>query len=80
MMHATFRRSQSIGQELTADGRMAATQVSQADSPVPVDGELHELKVEAVGYQVWSISLRGETRPGRVLYGPVRLKQAGQTG
>jgi hypothetical protein len=56
-----------------------ATQVRDASCPavtaaevhIPADGQLHALRVEATGYQVWAIGIRGEARG---VVGPVKLK------
>ncbi len=71
---------QSVTGDIFVDSQPVAIQVKQADIPVPSDGEPHELKVIADGYAEWSVTLRGETNPGRVLHGPVKLRRAGPGG
>ncbi len=71
---------QPVAGDIFVDGQPTAIQVEQADIPVPSDGEPHELKVIADGYAEWSATLRGETNPGRVLHGPVKLRRAGPGG
>jgi len=55
------------------DDVQAAANVTTADVAVPADGQKHALRVESTGYQSWKIEIAGETRPGRVLLGPVKL-------
>jgi hypothetical protein len=66
---------QPVAGDIFVDGQQGTVQVSQAEIPLPSDGQPHKLMVIDNGYEEWSVTLRGETRPGWVLNGPVRLKR-----
>ncbi len=58
--------------EPQADRRQAIA-VSVADISVPVDGQRHTLRVEAFGYQVWSLGIAGVTQVSQRIIGLVHL-------
>ena len=63
-----------------ADDQQVALEVSAYTLQLVADGQPHELRVEAPGYQIWSIKIAGELKPGRRISGPVKLRRLSPGG
>jgi hypothetical protein len=57
------------------DDQRVAQDTTEATVMIPSDGQRHQLRVEAEGFEVRMFEIAGDLATGRRLSGPVRLKR-----